>query len=315
MEGGLGDHFIANRLISAIKEMNPHCNMDLFSDTEGNVMQSEILNTMWPSYFNETYVIPSKQFKSFKIESSNFPPEDYPGHLDNVPDDYWMLMQDDKIYDKFYDLHIDSLKWLNHDYPWFKYFHHFPKPERNICLEDRINLPSKFIMAHLYARPTADSNMEEWYVKKFLNNIIQDYNVVLICEEKYREYYEKIIDTTNPKITLFSGNMEEIFYISSKCEIFVGIDSGIKYIPYHYGKPVFTFSKYCKTYGEVQFSYLIRWLLFDKHTFPLHFDIKTATQIIKNCMRNPAYQLYPFLLDNIEQLVAQREETKWITEE
>ena len=142
MEGGLGDHLVANRLIPAIKEQNPRCKIDLFSDTEGKTMQSDILDNMWPSYFNEIYVIPSKKFKSFKIESSNFPPEDYPGHLDNVPDDYSILMQDDKIYDKFYDLHIDSLKWLNHDYPWFKYFHHFPKPERNISLEDCINLPS-----------------------------------------------------------------------------------------------------------------------------------------------------------------------------
>ena len=42
MEGGLGDHFAANRFIPAIKEKYPNCEIDLFSDTECNSHQSEI---------------------------------------------------------------------------------------------------------------------------------------------------------------------------------------------------------------------------------------------------------------------------------
>jgi hypothetical protein len=36
--------------------------------------------------------------------------------------------------------------------------------------------------------------------------------------------------------------------------------------------------------------------------------------MLKNCLRNPAYRLYPHLLDNIEKLVAQRDITEYITE-
>jgi hypothetical protein len=46
----------------------------------------------------------------------------------------------------------------------------------------------------------------------------------------------------------------------------------------------------------------------------MHHDVKTAGQIIKNTLKNPAYKLYPFLLDNIEKLIGQREITEYITE-
>ena len=105
-----------------------------------------------------------------------------------------------------------------------------------------------------------------------------------------------------------------IFDISSRCTAMLAIDSGIRYIPYHYGKPVFTFSKYCTQYGVVQYSYLIRWLLNDRYVLPLHYDISGASTMLKNCLRNPAYRLYPHLLDNIEKLVAQRDITEYITE-
>ena len=61
MEGGLGDHFAANRFVPAIKELHPDCSIDLFSDTEGSESQSKILNEMWPSHFNETFIIKEKK--------------------------------------------------------------------------------------------------------------------------------------------------------------------------------------------------------------------------------------------------------------
>ena len=67
MEGGLGDHFAANRFIPAIKEKHPNCEIDLFSDTEGNSHQSDILNKMWPSHFKETHIIKKKKYKNFRL--------------------------------------------------------------------------------------------------------------------------------------------------------------------------------------------------------------------------------------------------------
>ncbi len=310
MEGGLGDHFAANRFIPAIKEKHPNCEIDLFSDTEGNSNQSQILNKMWPSHFKETHVIKQKKYKNFRIKSSNFPEEDHRGNIKNVPDDEYKAMTEG--YDKFYDLHIDSLEWMNHDYDWFKYFNIFPKPEKR--MEAQRPLPENFILAHLYARDDADSNMESWYISKLLNNITQEFDAVVLYDENSKNQYEKLISEDNPRLRFIHADLNEIFFIASKCSAMFGIDSGIRYIPYHFGKPVFTFSKYCKQYGVVQYSYLIRWLFNDRYVFPLHYEVTSAGQILKNCLRNPAYRLYPHLLDDIEKLVAQRDITEYITE-
>ena len=310
MEGGLGDHFAANRFIPAIKQLHPDCTIDLFSDTEGNRAQSNILNAMWPSHFENIFIIKDKKYNKFKIKCSNFPEELHPGNINNVPDEIRARME--SSYDKFYDLHIDSLEWLNHEYDWFKSFNFFPAPE--VQPKTGVELPDKFVLAHLYARDGADSNMEDWYINKLIKNIIQDFHLVILYDEKSEHKYSKLMNENLENISFLSLSLEEIFYASSKCIAFFGVDSGVRYIPYHLGKPTFTFSKYCEQYGTVQYSYLIRWLFNEKFVFPLHYDIKSASRIIKNTLRNPAYKLYPFLLDNIEELVAQRDITEYITE-
>tara|TARA_R110000824_G_scaffold13284_2_gene57992 strand:- start:102 stop:1049 length:948 start_codon:yes stop_codon:yes gene_type:complete len=313
IEGGLGDHFAANRFIPAIKEKNPGCTIDLFSDTEGKTQQSDILKRMWPSHFDKVHILEKKKYKNFKIKSSNFPEEDHKGNIKNVPDDQYEKMTND--YDKFYDLHIDSLEWLNHDYDWFKYFNIFPKPETSGRMAaDTCYFPDDFILAHLYARDDADSNMESWYISKLLKNITQEFDVVILYDEKSEHQYKDLMNEGNERLHFMNESLVDIFDISSRCSAMFGIDSGIRYIPYHYGKPVFTFSKYCKQYGVVQYSYLIRWLFNDRYVFPLHYEVTSAGQILKNCLRNPAYRLYPHLLDDIEKLVAQRDITEYITE-
>lgn len=310
IEGGLGDHFAANRFIPAIKEKYPSCSIDLYSDTEGNKLQSSILNEMWPSHFNNTFIIEEKKYEKLKIKCANFPDEDYPSSIKNVPDKIYKKMASE--YDLFYDLHIDSLGWLKHDYDWLKYFKTFPTPENRADLN--IKTPDNFILAHLYARDKADSNMEDWYIEKLIENISQEFDIIILYDEQSEHKYKKLIAKNLNKVHFIHASLREIFYLSSKCVAAFGVDSGIRYIPYHYSKPTFTFSKYCKQYGKVQYSYLIRWLFDDKFILPMHHDVKTSGQIIKNTLRNPAYKLYPFLLDNIEKLIGQRDITEYITE-
>lgn len=313
MEGGLGDHLLANRFIPAIKEQWPTCEIDLWSDTEGKTFQSDTLNKMWPSHFNKISVLQEKKHKNFRIKSSNFPEEDYRGSIKNVPDKDLKLMTEP--YDKFYDLHIDSLEWMNYDFDWFKHFQVFPTPEnKGRMFYPNAMFPDKFILAHLYARDDADSNMEDWYIERLVKSITQEFDMIILYNEDSGHKYEKLMKEENPRLHFMDETVISIFDISARCTAMLAIDSGIRYIPYHYGKPVFTFSKYCTQYGVVQYSYLIRWLLNDKYVLPLHYDVSSAGTMLKNCLRNPAYRLYPHLLDNIEKLVAQRDITEYITE-
>ena len=146
MEGGLGDHLVANRFVPGILDKYPEANIKIFSDTEGNDRSLKILLKMFKSfYIREGEVIPSRLNKTHYIHTK-FGTENFPAHINNQTPETMGKMMD---CDKFYDLHIDGLNWLNHDYDWLRYFYFFPKPH----IKFNPLYDFEYIMAHLYARP------------------------------------------------------------------------------------------------------------------------------------------------------------------
>ena len=61
LEGGIGDHLCAIRFLPAIRELYPDCRFYGFSDTENNYAPKDIIQTFWPSLFEEIKVIPNKK--------------------------------------------------------------------------------------------------------------------------------------------------------------------------------------------------------------------------------------------------------------
>lgn len=312
MEGGIGDHLAANRFIPAIKEVNPGCTIDLYSDTEGSELQSNLLKNLWPSHFDNIHVIQTKKHKkliaasTIKGNPNKKLKEEQPGILQNVPDEILNKMTNQ--YDKFYDLHIDSLNWLDQDFPWFKYFQFFPRPES--LPKPDINLPNEFILGYFFARDGAPSNMEDWYIDQIINKISKQFPLVVLYNQDSEPAYRKLMEKGVDNCTFINASLEEIFYISSKCLAAFGIDSGVRFIPYHFGKPTFTFCEYCSQYGSVPYSYIIRWLYNEKFVFPLHFDMRTVITIVKNIISNKAYMLFPHILSDIGKYAVQREISK-----
>jgi ADP-heptose:LPS heptosyltransferase len=292
LEGGLGDHLLANRLVHAIKDKYPKSKIYAFSDTEGNPKSIELLKSLYPSIYDEIFVVPNRINKNFKL-NTRFGEEEYPAHIENLPKDVVDKMMS---YDRFYDLHIDSLKWLNYDFDWLRYFYFFPKPEIDI-VNNNTNQP--YVLAHLYSRPNSPYNLEHWYVINLIKKISEFTKVIIITSNEHISYYEDLILDKNITFET-TQNTLDIFSIASNCSAFIGIDSGIRYIPYHFSKPSFVFSKYCKNYGNVAYSHLLRWLLFKNHVIPMHFDVNTVVQMIKNCSQSAANQLYPEILSDID---------------
>lgn len=299
LEGGLGDHLLGNRFIHAIKDKYPKEDLFIYSDTENNPNSINILKTLYPNIYINTKVVGTRKDKNFKIKSQ-FGEEIYPAFLANLPDDTIKEMQS---YDKFYDLQIDGLKWLNYDFDWLRYYYFFPKPQIN--LEKKYK--ETYIMTHLYSRPDSPYNLNQSYVIDLLKkiSIFTNQKVLVLTTEEHKSYYEDLFNDTNIIIDT-SDNLLDVFKIAQGCSLFLGIDSGIRYIPYHFSKPVFVFSKYCKAYGSVAPSHLIRWLLFNKNVFPVDFDINIVLQIINNCISNPAYQLFPEYIKDIDSIIVNR---------
>ena len=230
LEGGLGDHLLGNRFIYAIKDKYKNSNLNIFSDTENNSSSIDILKKIFPNLYQNTKVIPYRKDKNYKI-FTKFGTETYPAHLNNLPDDIALEI---KKHDKFYDLHIDSLKWLSYDFDWLRYYYFFPKPEINV--KQKYN--EKYIMAHLYSRPDSPYNLDQKYVIELLNKFSEnnDYKIVILTMEEHKEYYKELYDNKNIIIDT-SNNIYEVFEIAAGCSAFIGIDSGIRYIPYHFSKP------------------------------------------------------------------------------
>jgi ADP-heptose:LPS heptosyltransferase len=297
LEGGLGDHLLANRFVHAIKEKYPKNLLHFFSDTENNPNSINLLKNLFPSIYQHCTIVGERLNQNYKIKSA-FGEETYPAYINNLPES---ILEQIKTYDKFYDLHIDGLKWLKSDFDWLRYYYFFPKPE--ISLHSPYKEP--YIMAHLYARPNSPYNLEQWYVILLLNKLAETNKVVVITMEEHKSFYSEIFDNSNVSIDC-TDNLLDIFKIASNCELFIGIDSGIRYIPYHFGKPVFVYSKYCQQYGNVAHSHLIRWLIFEKNVFPMYHDIKEVVRIINNVIKNKYFALYPYLPDNIENYIVDR---------
>jgi hypothetical protein len=299
LEGGLGDHLLGNRFIHAIKDKYPNSDLHVFSDTENNPNSINVLKALFPNIYNNTTVVGQRKDKNYKINSM-FGEESYPAHIDNLPDD---TLQAIKNCDIFYDLHIDGLKWLNYDFDWLRYYQFFPRPQ--IELKQKYN--EKYIMAHLYARPDSPYNLDQRYVIDLLTKLsqIKDYKIVVVTMEQHKDYYQDLFNSPNIIIDT-ADNVFEIFQIAAGCSAFIGIDSGIRYIPYHFSKPTFVFSKYCSEYGLVAPSHLIRWLIFEKNVFPMGFDINIVADILNNCIQNSASQLFPQYTSGIDRIVVDR---------
>jgi len=299
MEGGLGDHLLANRFVPAILDKYPRAKIKIFSDTEGNDRSlNTILDLFGNFYARKGEVIQERQNKDYMI-TTQFGTENYPAHINNQKPEILQKMMD---CDKFYDLHIDGLKWLDADFDWLRYYYFFPKPQKifsNILYED------KYIMAHLYARPDSPYNLDQSYCIELLNKIAELSRIIVIVENKYKDYYIDVVN--NPKIIIDTSNtIKDIFNIDSQCSAFIGIDSGIRYIPYHYSKPTFVFSNYCQQYGDILHSHLIRWLLFSRNVFPTNLDIKIIQQILSNVLLNTISHLHPEILSNIDKIIVRR---------
>ena len=299
LEGGLGDHLLGNRFIPAILEKYPNAQIKAFSDTENNPRSLDLILKGFPDFYKRGgEVIKERKNKQFNV-TSQFGTENWPSCFLNQKDETIQEM----VYgcDKFFDLHIDGLKWMSEDFDWLRYYYFFSKPQFKITNKYKY----KYILAHLYSRPDSPYSLHKDYVINLLSKLSEKQKVVVLIEEKYKDYYSDLFYNYNIEIDT-SGDLIDVFNLAANCSSFVGIDSGIRYMPYHFGKPTFVFSAYCKQYGEVIPSHLIRWLLHAKNVLPMHTEVDAVCNLLNNCCLNSAYALFPEIPEKIENYIVDR---------
>lgn len=287
LEGGLGDVLCANRFVFAIKEKYPKAKITAYIDSEGKTFQKEALNILYPSTYKEIKVIPNKKYKEFWIDCQ-FGVDNYYGALENVPD---KIRKEIESYDKFYDLHIDSLKWTEYDFDWIRYFKFFPKPELQV--ENNIG---KYIILHLVSSTSVGHRLENWYINKLISLISKDHKCVIISTPDTNYFYDDLKNSSN--VEIFNGSIEDVCKLISNASMMIATDSGFRYIAYGYGIPTLTFSKHSEQPFSSIPSHQIRWLMFPETCFPLNWDCNYISNLTNKILNNEkGYILTPYLQD------------------
>jgi ADP-heptose:LPS heptosyltransferase len=287
LEGGAGDCLLGHRFSTAIREKYPDATITAYIDSEGKTFQKEIIQCLYPSFYKEIKIIQNKKYKEFWVDCQ-FGIDNYYGALENVPDE---VSQEMESYDKFYDLHIDSLKWTEYDFDWLRYFKFFPKPE----LKSE-NSRGEYIVLHLVSSTSVGHRLEDWYITKLISLISKDHKCVIISTEDTNKFYDEVKNNSN--VEIFNGNIKDVCSIISNSSMMIATDSGFRYIAYSYGIPTLTFSKHSNQAFSSIPSHQIRWLMFPETCFPLNWDASAITTITNNILKkDKGYILAPYLQD------------------
>lgn len=292
LEGGLGDIICASRFVPAIKEKYPQSFLTAYLDTEGNPMQENALREFYPDIYDKIITIPNKKYKSFMIDSQ-FGLESHFGGIENIPDN---LRNEMLNHDKFYDLHIDGMKWVSYDFNWKRFFYFFPKPRLTFDGNEN-SLPEKFALFHLASNTSRNTNISEpWYLKGLVSAIAKDIPC-LVIHTPDTDSKLACLSGFNKNVTFVSGSLSYIAYVISKSSIFVGVDSGLKYMANGFGIPSIIFATQCFAPHQVPPAQKLRWLHFSEDYMPVHYDYKYVANYANRILQNPAVSLAPSSVD------------------
>lgn len=295
MEGGLGDHLLAVRFLPAIRERHPGAFIHVFTDTNGKTFQRDALQSTYSHLFDKIEVIPSKKYQEFWVDCQ-FGTDNFYGALENVPDDIRERMT--KECDKFYDLHIDGLKWMNYEFDWLRYFYQFPKP--TVLPMQPFGKEWDYVVMHLHSATSKGHVLEQFYIDGLVKKVSEFTKVILISTPEDNKLYDHL---KSENVLIFNGSVEQVFSVIANAKAMVSTDSGFRYIAYGCGVPTVTFSANCMAPGQVPLSHEIRWLMFPKQVLPLNYSFTYVAKLVKNILTNKGYALVPLVQDFDRELV------------
>jgi ADP-heptose:LPS heptosyltransferase len=296
LEGGIGDHLCSIRFLPAIRELYPDCEFYGFSDTENNHAAKNLILALWPTLFKNIEVIPTKKDKHYTI-THQFGTEKYIASFDNIPDEYRYRMTSD--YDKFYDLQIDGLHWMNYDFNWSKYFYQFLPIEINLGEKKVIK---NQIAINLYSDSNAANRLDTEYVQNLIKQLAQKYSLVILATDANKHFY----DSCAQYAAVVVNNITNVAKIIQNSALFLTLDSGLKFLGYSVNTPTINFLSQITEYGNLPVHQYIRWNPFIWSVMPLHYPISNVQQLIEVCSKYNTNLIPGAPLDIIDNILVKR---------
>jgi hypothetical protein len=296
LEGGIGDHLCAIRFLPAIKEIYEDAEFYGFSDTENNFAAKNIIETLWPTLFRNIDVIPTKKDKN-RVMKHQFGQEKYIASFDNIPDDYQIKILNN--YDKFYDLHIDGLHWLNYDFNWSKYFYNFLTPGIDL---GKKNIIKNQIAINLYSDSNSSNLLNQQYVENLLHQLSAKYSLIILATKSNAHFYNNCKNYG----TIVVDDIINVCKIIQNSQLFLTIDSGLKFLGYSLCTPTINFLAQIKEYGQLPLHQYIRWNPFIWSVIPLHYDIPKVKQLAETYIHLNTNLLPSIPLNIIDNILVNR---------
>jgi len=286
MEGGLGDHILGNRFIPAILDEHPNSEIHLFSDTNGSRSQSEALLSLYNYYKSSTLV--RRKSENYTIKTQ-FGKENFPQHINNITEEDKSYMLN---FDKFYNLHIDKLDWMDYDFNWQNYFYHFPKPHNSV---DDFHNSNKYIVMHIASDNMGNNHrMSKSYYEEIIKEIPREYDIFFTSTKSTENYINETI-TTSERVMTIQAPIMKIASLIKNASGLLAIDSGLKYLGYTFNTPTIGWAKECTRPHSCPSCHHLRWLTFPQLFFPLNFSAKNVVSALLNLISSNNYILNPTL--------------------
>ena len=276
-EGGLGDHILANRFTPAILEKYPGAEIHLYSDTNGSNFQSSVVNKLF-NYYKTTTLLERKSDTHNIL--SQFGKENFPTHINNINDKQKAEMLS---HDKFYNLHIDWMAWMDYDFHWQKYFSFFPAPQNPISDYEH---QKPYILLHIASDNRGNNHrMSKEYINNIIKKCAQDYDVLVLSTPTTKDFIDKVVPN-NPNVHIINKDIQEVISICKSASGIFAIDSAIKYFGYTFNVPTLCWAKESSTPHSCPTSFKMRWLTFPLLMFPLEYDHNYIWETMSNLINN-----------------------------
>jgi ADP-heptose:LPS heptosyltransferase len=183
------------------------------------------------------------------------------------------------------------LNWVNYDFNWYKYFKSFPKTEIN-----PENTNGDYIVLHLVSTTSKEHLLPKWYISSLVKQIKNlGKKIFIVSTPEINQFYSEF--ESDSQITILNKDIKEICNIICNAKLFIGTDSGFRFVAYGCGVPTITFSKQANAPHQVLPSHYIRWLIYPELTFPLAFDCKYIYNLSEKLLKNKGYMVLPYLQD------------------
>jgi hypothetical protein len=284
MEGGLGDHILANRFVPAILDKYPNSEIHLFSDTGGKTLQSDTLLSLYNFYSSRTLL--KRKSDTFYIQSQ-FGKENFPAHLNNIDDEQRRFMVG---FDKFFNLHIDWMEWTQYDIHWQNYFYHFPQPTLSL---PNIKHKKDYIIMHIASDNMGNNHrMSKKYLNSLIPRIPSNYEIKILCTPSTKNFIGSHIEP-RARLEIIDAPLPEVISLVKYSSGLIAIDSGIKYFGYTFNIPTVCWAKESRRPHSCPIAFQSRWLTFPQTMFPLEHDPDVIVGTLLNLIESNNFILAP----------------------